>query len=135
MKENDRMRVFLQNRGCAEHVVEGGLEQLMKNWEDVVKLVKAGYGCGLDDYLNDLDGRQILDEALTMASPGEKNAYSERLARTDDAIMVLLEPAGKCLWGSGVAQMQGWNSEKNWWYFMKPIDGYASLLEEIENVE
>jgi hypothetical protein len=133
MNKDTLVSTFLSDRGCADHVVKGGLSLLMENWEQVMKLVESGYSCGLDDYLNDLDGRQILEEALAVAPPMERARYTERLRQTDERIRTFLLPAGKCLWGDDAAVTQGWNADTNWWYFMKPADASPEMLEEIEN--
>jgi hypothetical protein len=46
----------------------------------------------------------------------------------------LVEPAGKCLWGSEVAEAEGWIPEKNWWYFSRPQKGDADFLAEIDDL-
>ncbi len=134
MKKKDPVRDFLEKKGCPEHVSEGGLPGLVKNWERVVGEVKKGYALTLDDYLNDLDGRQIFEEALGMAPEEERKIFRERIARADRKIQALIEPAGKCLWGSEVAEAEGWTPEKNWWYFSRPKKGDADFLAEIDDV-
>ena len=47
-------------------------------------------------------------------------AVRERLDRADDRLRALLVPAGRCLWGSGVAEDEGWTPETHWWYYMRP---------------
>ena len=134
MKKKDPVRDFLGKKGCPEHVLEGGLPGLAKNWEQVVREVKKGYALTLDDYLNDLDGRQILEEALRMAPEAERKKIRERIDRADRKMQALVEPAGKCLWGSEVAEAEGWTPEKNWWYFSRPKKGDADFLAEIDDV-
>jgi len=134
MKKKDLVRDFLEKKGCTEHVLEGGLPGLVKNWEQVVGEVKKGYALTLDDYLNDLDGRQILEEALKVAPEAEKKKIRERVAGADKKMKALVEPAGKCLWGNEVAEAEGWNPEQNWWYFSRPKKGDADFLAEIDDV-
>ena len=64
MMANVAVHVFLLSRGCPDDVVEMGLEGLLLEWERAVAQVESGYPLGLDDYLNDLDGRQLLEESL-----------------------------------------------------------------------
>ena len=130
----DRVRDFLKQRGCLPHIIHGGLSGLVENWETVVRSVGEGYQLGLDDYLNDLDGRQLLEEALAIAQLGQKTKYLERVRRADELMKSYVKPAGKCLWGKEEAQSEGWTSEKNWWYFTQPIHANPELLSEIENV-
>ena len=80
------------------------------------------------------DGRQIFQEALGMAPEEERKILRERIARADGKIQALIEPAGKCLWGSEVAEAEGWHPEKNWWYFSRPKKGDVDFLAEIDDI-
>ena len=134
MKKKDPIKDFLKEKGCPQHVVEGGIPGLVKNWEQVVEEVNKGYALTLDDYLNDLDGRQILEEALVIAPKGTGDKIWERVRRADQKMRTLVEPAGKCLWGSEVAETEGWTPEKNWWYFGRPKKGDTDFLAEIDDI-
>lgn len=61
------------------------------------------------DYLNDLDGRQIVEEVL-------------KVAKSDQRFLSLTSPKRECLWGSKNAINHGWTREKHWWYFHRPPD-------------
>jgi hypothetical protein len=133
MARNDAVHDYLSARGCALHVVEEGLEGLMRGWEKTVESVINGYGLGLDDYLNDLDGRQILEDTLEIAPPEERESCLERLHRADERMKSLVLPAGECLWGDDTAREKGWTADRNWWYFVKPREAGPELWDEIEN--
>jgi hypothetical protein len=132
MGEKDPVREFLRKRGCPEHVVRGGLRGLAESWEEVVRSVEEGYSLGLDDYLNDLDGRQLLDEALAVAAAQEKKTALQRVRRADAKMKTLVRPAGRCLWGDETARQEGWTAKKNWWYFSIPIRPGEELIAEID---
>jgi hypothetical protein len=132
MKARDPVGEFLQKRGCPEHVVRGGLLGLTENWENVVRSVEEGYSLGLDDYLNDMDGRQLIEESLPIAPAGDKEAVQKRLRQADAKLQWLVKPAGRCLWGDETAQREGWTANKNWWYFSIPTRPGEDLLREIE---
>jgi len=134
MNKEDTVTAFLREHGCPEHVISGGLKGLVENWETVVDSVEAGYDLTLDDYLNDLDGRQLLEEALVVAPDDEKQKYLRRLEQVDAWMQRLVKPAGKCLWGENIARTESWTPEKNWWYFSQPIDAGPELLAEIEEI-
>jgi hypothetical protein len=134
MKKKDPVRDFLGKKGCPEPVLDGGLPGLVENWEQVVEAVRKGYALTLDDYLNDLDGRQMIEEALQLAPEAEREKMRERVGRADKKMRGLIEPAGKCLWGSEVAEAEGWTPEKNWWYFRRPQKGDADFLAEIDDI-
>ena len=132
MSAIDPVREYLKEKGCARHVIEGSLTGLVENWEHLVISVGEGYALGLDDYLNDLDVRQLLEEALAVAAPDQRQTVTDRVREADETMKAALEPAGKCLWGDEVAEEEGWTAENNWWYFSKPINAEAELLAEIE---
>ena len=132
MSTEDPVRNFLRNRGCPGHVINGGLHGLAENWESTIQAVKKGYNFGLDDYLNDLDGRQLLEEALAVAPKEQKEAFLKRVHHADELMKSLVESTERCLWGEEVAEAEGWTPKKNWWYFSKPINATPELLSEIE---
>ncbi len=135
MHSSNPVSDFLEGKGYADHVVQGGLKGLVENWEKIVSSVEQGYTLGLADYLNDLDGRQILEEALAVAPALEKEKYLERVYQADSRMRTLLKPAGKCLWGDRLARKEGWTMIKNWWYFFRPLRANPELLAEIDGLQ
>jgi len=134
MPRKDPVEDFLKERGCPAHVIRDGLIGLIERWETAIESVERGYRLGLDDYLNDMDGRQLIEEALGIASDREKKKHTDRLRQADARMKKLLAPARRCLWGDEVAEAEGWSARKNWWYFMKPIKAGHDLLAEIEDL-
>ena len=131
MQGKDPVREFLKQRGCPEQVVRGGLQGLAESWEEVVRSIEDGYSLGLDDYLNDLDGRQLLEEALAVAPVQEKKTALQRVRRADAKMQTLVRPSGRCLWGDETARQEGWTAKKNWWYFSIPVNPGEELLNEL----
>jgi hypothetical protein len=123
---------FLKAKGAADHVVQGGSAGLLENWEKVVAAVRQGYPFGLEDYLNDMDGRQLLEETLAVLPERERIKFQERLEQNDNVIRSLVKPTDHCLWGDRTAQKEGWTREKNWWYFSIPLHADSDLLSEIQ---
>jgi hypothetical protein len=128
----DPVRVYLKTRGAAEHVVSGGLEGLVRDWEQFVESVADGYSLGAEDYLNDLDARQLVEEALAVAPPAQKKAVADDVRRADDLMRTLAHPVEKCLWGDDAARANGWVASRNWWYFVIPTKGDPDLLDELK---
>jgi hypothetical protein len=124
---------YLKSKGAPPHVVKRGLAGLMEDWEKVVASIGQGYDLGLDDYLNDMDVRQLLEETLKVVSEGERQKFRERLQKTDDRMRSFTKSTLKCLWGEKVAHEEGWNREKNWWYYGQPLKADPEFLSEIEN--
>lgn len=132
MTENDPVRKYLASLGCPPHVVRGGLPGLAAKWEGVVRSVDEGYGFGLDDYLNDLDTRQLIEKVLAVASEEERSLCGARIRQADAQMRSLVRPAGRCLWGEETAYREGWTAERNWWYFHVPIKPGEELWEEFD---
>lgn len=123
MAGRDPVREWLKERGCPAHVVKGGLAGLAAGWEQTVERVVRGYDLGWDDYLNDMDGRELLHGALAKATASIRRRYEARVEAADGRIQVLLLPPGKCFWGAKEARARGWSRETNWWYFRLPKNG------------
>ena len=132
MKEKDHVGEFLRKRGCPEHVVRGGLRGLAESWEEVVRSVEEGYSLGLDDYLNDMDGRQLLEETLAVFPAEVKKTCLRRIRQADAKMQTLVRPSGRCLWGDETARQEGWTAKKNWWYFSIPTHPGEEIFGEID---
>jgi hypothetical protein len=126
----DPVETLLRARGCPTRIVEGGIAGLAEDWEGVVASVTAGYKLGLDDYLNDMDVRQIIEDALALAGPSARR-LAARVAAADEKLRQLVAPAGRCLWGDALARRNRWTVEKNWWYFTRPRESAPALLADI----
>jgi hypothetical protein len=134
MSQDTSDRKFLKEKGAATHVIQGGLAGLVEAWGKVVSLVQQGYPYSLDDYMNDLDGRQLLEETLAIIPEEERKKNHKRLQRADELMRTLVRPVRKCLWGESVARSEGWTREKNWWYFSRPIQAPPELFSDIEDL-
>jgi hypothetical protein len=120
---SDSVRDYLTKRGTAEHVVRGGLLGLVRGWEQTVESVAAGHKqCG-DDYLNDMDERDILEGALGAAPPEERDAWAQRVRVADEKIRRHLVPTDACIWGDENARKYGYSRENQWWYYHRPVGG------------
>ena len=128
----DPVREFLRQQGAPYHVISSGLRGLVENWERIVEMVVQGYPLTLDDYLNDMDGRQLLENAMKLAPLEVRKQFTARLRDADLRVRLELVPAGRCLWGRIVAEDEGWSEETNWWYFERPRSPGPKLAEELE---
>ncbi len=127
---SDPVREYLHEKGCGAHVISGGLTGLVEAWERVVAAVAQGYSLGLDDYLNDLDARQLLAEAWEVAPESERQQYQPRVTVADAHMKSLLQPVEECLWGDEIAEEEEWSREEQWWYFGFPSNAGADLQAE-----
>jgi len=121
---------YLRGEGAPDHVVQGGLGVLLEGWERTVAAVEQGYERGYEEYLNDLDGRQLLAQALARVTPAQAASAVERLGLLDGRMRAATTPVARCLWGAIVAEEEGWTAEANWWYFARPLNGPAEFLAE-----
>ena len=103
-RTSDPVREYLRRSGAPYSVVGQGLRGLVENWERVVAQVVEGYDHPLDDYLNEMDGRQLLENALELAPEEVREAFLSRVRDADMRIRLTLVRAGRCLWGRIVAE-------------------------------
>ena len=127
----DTVREFLLSRGCPGDVVTLGLQGLVEEWERAVEQVEDGYPLGLDDYLNDLDGRQLLEDALEVAPKLDRAAARVRVEGADARMRRVARIIHECLWGERVAEQEGWTADHNWWYFAVPQKPGPTLREDL----
>ena len=106
------------------------LADRIARWDRIVVQVEAGYRFDLDDWLNDMDLRRTIDEAMAGRPPDA--TLADRLAAADRRFRDATVAAGKCLWGAAVAAREGWHADRQWWYFRKPRTAHAGLMREIE---
>jgi hypothetical protein len=131
---DDAVRDFLRESGCGPHVIEKGLAGLVQTWEKTVQAVGRGYSLTLDDYLNDLDARQLLADALAVSPPADAEKYEGRIQAADDQMRDLTTRTGVCLWGDELAEEEGWTPKQNWWYYARPTNANPELLAEIDEI-
>ncbi len=129
---HDPVREFLRRSGAPYSVVGQGLRGLVENWERVVALVLEGVDLSLDDYLSEMDGRQLLENALELAPEEVRSAFLPRVRDGDMMLRLNLVRAGRCLWGGIVAEEEQWTEEKNWWYFEHPRNPGPLLRQELQ---
>ncbi|HEX5004325.1 MAG TPA: hypothetical protein VFV65_03370 [Gemmatimonadales bacterium] len=129
-RDAGNLEQFLRDEGAPDLVVQGGLDVLLSGWERTVQAVEAGYGGDYEDYLGDLDGRQLLAQALERVTREQAAAVAERLAQLDARMRAATAPVARCLWGMIVADEEGWSPEDNWWYYARPLTGSGEFLAE-----
>ncbi len=120
MIPSDPVGEFLKRRGCADDIVREGFAGLLARWERIAREVAAGYDLPMEDYLNDLDARQILAEAGVFLSPGASHRFQPRLAAADREFRAHTRPVDECLWGAENEEEMGLDAVANWWYYRLP---------------
>lgn len=120
MNHDDRVRVWLERRGCPPYAVDGGIDGLIDRWEGVADEVEDVYEEALDDWLNDLDGRQMLAELHAEIPEAFTPQRLKRLAAIDRRVRHDTTTATECLWGEAQADEAGWSPDREWWYWAVP---------------
>ncbi len=128
--DQDAVQTYLTSRGCSQLVVRRGLSGLLEHWATIVAAVERGRDASLDEWLNDMDLRDILAGALAAAGPRERRAAAIRLDDADERFHGITEPC-PCLWGDEIAQTNRWRPEWQWWYFRRPTVPGPTLREDL----
>lgn len=119
MSEEEAGREYLRSKPYPSHFVAGGVEQLVSDWERTAQSVAAGEEQYQDDYLNDMDGRAIIEEVLSHLGGGSETTR-KRVEAADRLIRKHLVPTDECIWGETNALKHGYTREKDWWYYHRP---------------
>ena len=90
-------------------------DQLLEQWARTVDDVEHGYALTYEDYLNDLDVRRALDDALL------SDAAHKPLASLDARFQAATFPSGECVWGVENEKAEGWSRVAHWYYWRLPV--------------
>lgn len=117
---SDSIREYLQSKQYAKHVADGGLEALLGRWEWLVNSVAHGDEWGYEDWVNEMDGRRILEEALALLPLEEQTSTKAHVAELDERLKSCLIPVSDGIIDSKEINQYGYTSERDWWYFNFP---------------
>ncbi len=121
MAGDERVRAFLRDRGIADELVADGAEGFVSRWEQAARDAEhERYPFGVEDWLNELDGRQLLHELARAVPEALGAALLARLEEADARIEAATELAPACLWGASLAKRAGWSPAREWWYWRRP---------------
>jgi len=111
------------------------LAKRVARWAKIVESLERGWRFDLDDWLNDMDLRQLIHEGWPLYGPDEKAEVEATIKRADSFFLGHAVDAGKCLWGRKTAKREKWSAKTNWWYFRKPRKAEPDFIEEVERVK
>ena len=106
----------------------GSLPARISAWDRIVGDVEVGYAFDLDDWLNDMDLRQLIHEGWLLYGPDERAAVEQAIRQSDSHFLLHTVDAGKCLWGRKTAKRERWSARVNWWYFRKPRKAETAFI-------
>lgn len=119
-----RIKKYLGPINYTKHIVSGNLNQLVKNWRHTTEIELQNPNYLIEEYLNDLDGRNLIAKILLQ--------FNGHLAPIDDLIQEIEEIDRKfikqtistpCIWGHRNEIKHHWNEKDQWWYYRLPKQG------------
>ena len=130
----DPVTRYLQSRDCSRDMIRGGLTGLVSRWEGIVAAVTRGYDASLDNYLTDMDLRDILSGALAAVGPRDAlpPEIDKRVAAADRKFMELTQ-ATDDLWGDPDDGEGAPDPETQWWYYRRPSKPGAALKDDLKS--
>jgi hypothetical protein len=111
------------------------LNERVLRWAKIVEALERGWRFDLDDWLNDMDLRQLIHDGWPLYGQDEKAEVEAAIRRADSHFLLHTVDAGKCLWGRKAAKRERWSAMTNWWYFRVPRKANAAFSEEVERVK
>ena len=103
------------------------LEQLIERWEEIARHA-ATYDLTLDDWLNDLDLRDMISRRVADAQLREGNDLRSRLEAADGVFRAATRGAERSLWGAEAKH----DSTRQWWYFRYPSRPGSTMRHDLE---
>jgi hypothetical protein len=126
----DAVTRYLAERGVSDSVRRGGLGGLVARWSAIASTA-GRYDLTLDDWLNDLDLRDILAGALTVAPERARHEVHATLERADAAFRDATVQSARSLWGSAGEGANSHDRVRQWWYFRYPKHPGATMRADL----
>lgn len=79
-----------------------------------------------EEYLNDLDGRDIIEQVLPHLDKKSKESVLPILKQIDDEFIANTKDS-KCVWGEINEKDNNWNKKSHWYYYRLPLKGQIKL--------
>ena len=118
----DPVRAYLAEAEYGHHVVDGGLDYLRTEWDRVASEAENGATWVSEEWVNDLDARQIIHELLENVP--EAAVIRSQVEITDRRFRAAVRMTDECAWGEANAERHGWTRDENWWYWTEPRTPY-----------
>jgi hypothetical protein len=135
MTPRNSVRRYLIERGVRSDLLGGGLTGLVERWTNIVDEIARGYQLTLDDYLNDMDVRDIIAGALTVADPQEREEIASALAHADRKLREVTKASPSLLeYPTDVPKPTSPPNLDRWWYARRPKNAGAALTRDLANL-
>lgn len=115
----DPVMHYFVERGVSAGVRSRGLRGIIAEWAAIAHNA-ASYDLTLDDWLNDVDLRDIIEGALAVAPERERKELSAVLARSDDVFRAATVPSVRSLCAQAKESATKYDPSRQWWYFRYP---------------
>ena len=104
---------------------------MVDDWDRLAASAER-YDLTLDDWINDLDLRDIIAGALAVASPGEQQWVRATLAHADERFRAATVECAPPLAGAGTGELvQPPDAQGAWWYRRAPAHPGATMRDDL----
>jgi hypothetical protein len=111
---NEKVKELLKD--YADFVQKDGLNYLIPNWQRFADKY-ADTEDTLDEWLNDLDTRKIIDEVIEVLSEKDRRKIELDLKPIDAKVIEKTFEINECVWGGLVEKNSNYNRRKHWYYY------------------
>lgn len=129
-RSSDAVAQYFAERGVSANAQSKGLRGIIAQW-DAIARTAARYDLTLDDWLNDVDLRDIIAGALGVAPEHELHSTRDALDRADEAFRTATVETNRSLWGDTVGTADKHDPQQQWWYFRRPAHPGEIMREEL----
>ena len=116
----DPAREYSRRKRFSSLVIYGTFDYLLKGYEVTVKDIVSENYTMFEEYLNDMDGRRILEELIEVAGDSAPYGVREKMWQLDSKIIPFLQPSFNCIRGNKNALKNSYLPQKHWYYFALP---------------
>ena len=116
----DTAREYSRRKRYSSLVIYGTFDYLLKGWEATVRDVALEKCIMFEEYLNDMNGRKILEELIEVAGDSAPYGVKEKMWLLDSKIIPLLQPSFNCIYGNKNALKLSYLPHQHWYYFALP---------------
>ena len=118
MPPSEAVARYMKSRGVSRDLIEDGLEGAIDRWDSIARSAKD-YDFTLDDWLNDMDLRDIIEGSMQAANQAERDSVAKLLAKADERMKKATVETGS-IWGKANAESEKYDPARTWWYFRRP---------------
>ena len=127
----DPVAKYLAARGVSARAQRDGLHGLIARWEAIGHSAER-YDLTLDDWLNDVDLRNIIAGALAVAREPDSTEGARALEHADELFRAATIETRRSLWGDSVGSSDKHDPRQQWWYYRRPKDPGETMRADLK---